>query len=179
MAFSSTPATKTCRWGSGQARPREQARGVALVKLLTLSNGNARNRRNRIGMDGLRERLATACVDAEQTTRFPLPGPQRRGTGGTLSLIIRGMRPWPPAEFTLSPPTFILQIAANSGLDIRLFSIFCPGMLFLQPASLCQNCGLALRIQSTLASPLPVWEWRLAAKLRSRDSSATADSLWE
>ena len=44
----------------GQARPRYQARGVALVKLSPLSNGHARNRRNRIGMDGPRERLATA-----------------------------------------------------------------------------------------------------------------------
>jgi hypothetical protein len=74
---------------------------VALVKLSPLSNGNARNCRNRIGIDGLRERLATACVDAQQTARFPFPGPQRRGTGGTLNLIMRGMRPGPPA-FQLS-----------------------------------------------------------------------------
>jgi hypothetical protein len=67
-----------------------------LVKLSPLSNGNARNRRNRIGMDGLRERLATACVDAQQTARFPFPGPQKRG--GTLNLIMYGMRPGPPAK---------------------------------------------------------------------------------
>jgi hypothetical protein len=85
---------------SGQARPRCQARGVALVKLSPLSNGNVRNRRNRIGRYGLRKRLATACVDAQQTARFSLPGPQRRGTGGTLNLIMRGIRPGPPARAT-------------------------------------------------------------------------------
>jgi putative transposase len=63
-----------------------------VVKLSPLSNGNARHRRNRIGMDGLRERLATACVDAQQAARFPLPGPQKRGTGGTLNLIMRGFK---------------------------------------------------------------------------------------
>ena len=44
----------------GQARPRYQARGVALIKLSPLSNGHARYRGNRIGSDGLRERLASA-----------------------------------------------------------------------------------------------------------------------
>jgi hypothetical protein len=37
-------------------------------------------------------------VDALQAARFPFPGPQKRGTGGTLNLIMRGMRPWPPAR---------------------------------------------------------------------------------
>ena len=32
-----------------------------------------------------------------QAVRFSVPGPQRRGTGGTLNLIMRGMRPRPPA----------------------------------------------------------------------------------
>ena len=64
-----------------------------MVELLPLSDGNALNRRNRIGVDSLRERLAIACVDAQQTARFPLTGPQKRGTGGTLNLIKFRMRP--------------------------------------------------------------------------------------
>lgn len=78
---------------SCEARPRHQARGVALVKLSPLSNGHAWNRRNRIGLDSPRERLATARLDALQTDRFNLPGPQKRVTGCTINLIARCMRP--------------------------------------------------------------------------------------
>ena len=38
----------------------------------------------------------------EQAARFPFPGPQRRGTGGTLNLIVRGMRPGSPATGQLT-----------------------------------------------------------------------------
>jgi len=89
IAIPGVPSARTLCAGVefGQARPRYQARGVALVKLSPLSNGHARYRRNRIGMDGQRERLATSCVDAQQAARFPFPGPQRRGTGGTLVVV--------------------------------------------------------------------------------------------
>ncbi len=69
-----------------------QTSRLEYFKLSPLSNGNARNRGNRIGMDGLRERLATACVDEQQTARFPFPGPQRRGTGGTLIVVANHQR---------------------------------------------------------------------------------------
>ena len=76
-----------------QARAGGKARGLAMVELSPLSDGYARNRRDRIRMDSPRERLATARVDALPAVRFPLPGPQKRGTGGTLNLINFGMRP--------------------------------------------------------------------------------------
>jgi hypothetical protein len=45
------------------------------------------------------ERLAIARVDAQLLVRLTtLPGPQVRGTGGTLNLMMRGMRPGRPAR---------------------------------------------------------------------------------
>jgi hypothetical protein len=45
---------------AGERTAEREPRRVALVKLSPLSNGRARHRRNRIGMDDPRERLATA-----------------------------------------------------------------------------------------------------------------------
>jgi hypothetical protein len=65
--------------------------GVAPVPVrFPISNGPAQSRRNRIGMDSPRERLATAWVDALPAVRLPLPGPQKRGTAGTLNWINAG-----------------------------------------------------------------------------------------
>ncbi|MGB8261567.1 MAG: transposase [Terracidiphilus sp.] len=57
--------------------------GVEVVERSPLSNGHARNRRDRIRVDSPRERLATARVDALPSVRLFLPGPQVRGTGAT------------------------------------------------------------------------------------------------
>ena len=75
------PGTRTLCAGveAGQARPRYQARGVDLVKLSPLSNGYARYRGDRIGMDCLQQGPGTARVDARQAARFPFPGPQKLG----------------------------------------------------------------------------------------------------
>ena len=45
-----------------------------------------------------RERLATARVDALPAVGLSLPGPQRRGTGGTLNRIESLLRTGPPAK---------------------------------------------------------------------------------
>jgi hypothetical protein len=60
---------------------------VEMVELSPLSDRYARNRRDRIRVDSPRERLATARLDALPAARFPLPCPQRRGTGGTHDFI--------------------------------------------------------------------------------------------
>jgi REP element-mobilizing transposase RayT len=45
---------------SGSARAGDKARGLEMVELSPRSDGYARNRRDRIGVDSARERLATA-----------------------------------------------------------------------------------------------------------------------
>ena len=45
-------------------------------------------------------------------TRLSLPGPQKLGTVGTLNLIMRGMRPGPPAET-------LLRASAGRTYDVR------------------------------------------------------------
>ena len=66
---------------------------VAVVELSPLSNGRARNRGDRIGLDSSTKRLAAARVDARSPgclldfpgplgwTKVRLPGPRRLGTG--------------------------------------------------------------------------------------------------
>ena len=58
-------------------------------------------------MDSPAQRLAVARVDALPAVRLFLPGPQKRGTGGTLNVI--GNRHWdrghpPNVRITLAPP---------------------------------------------------------------------------
>ena len=81
IAIPGVPSARTWCAGveAGQARPRYQARGVDLVKLSPLSNGYARYRGDRIGMDCLQQGPGTARVDARQAARFPFPGPQKLG----------------------------------------------------------------------------------------------------
>jgi len=69
-----------------------------VVELSPLSDRPARNGGDRIGVDGSAQRLAVARVDALPAARLFLPGPQKRGTGGTLSLIRFLVRPGPPAS---------------------------------------------------------------------------------
>ena len=58
-----------------------EAGRLGVVKLSPLSDGHARNRRDRIGVDSPRERMATARVDALPTARLPSPVPKSEGPG--------------------------------------------------------------------------------------------------
>jgi putative transposase len=81
------PSARTLRDGVevGSSRAGGKARGLEVVELSPLSERYARNRRDRIRMDSLRERLATTRMDARSTVqRLDIPGPRKRGTGGTL-----------------------------------------------------------------------------------------------
>jgi hypothetical protein len=82
---------KTCREAalyasqSRSARAGGHAGGLEVVELPPLSIRFARNGGDRIGVDSACERLAAARVDARAPARvLVIPGPQRRGTGGTL-----------------------------------------------------------------------------------------------
>jgi putative transposase len=65
-------------------------------------------------VDSPRERLATARVDALPASRISLPGPQLRGTGGTLNLIKCSMRPGPPAVSIIGCPGSKLRYLART-----------------------------------------------------------------
>jgi hypothetical protein len=59
----------------------------------------ARKCGDRIGVDGIPEGLGTARMDARPPLRFlDVPGPQPRGTGGTLQWAQSRLRSGPPAE---------------------------------------------------------------------------------
>jgi len=75
-----------------------QNRRIGSGRAFALSNGHARNRRDRIGVDSHAERLAATRVDARSRARcLGIPGPQRRGIGGTLNWIQSNLRSGPPA----------------------------------------------------------------------------------